>query len=646
MVVTDNTIEGVAADSPREVTGVPPTPDLARLPDEPLIRWFKERSSATPTATFFRFKRLGLWHDVTYSRAADDVAACALWLLAAGATAGDRLAFMGHARPEWVYITLAAQSLGMLTFGLYPTTAPEEMAHLLNDGEARFFLAEDQEYVDKVLAISQRLPALERIIVVDPRGMFDYDDERIVAVRDVLRNGRELAAADPAVWSSAVDARSADAPVAIFYTSGTTGLAKGVVLTSRNMTSMWVGVFTELEPPSERDSTVALWPPAQVVEQGMSLFLPILFGVIAHIPEDEDAITQAMSEVQPTLLVTVPRTWETSASQSLVGIETSSRVKRTVYRSGMRVRRRFVDSVEAGRHNPLLAGVAWLAHFVAGRPILDKFGYRRLRLVLTGGAPLSADLVRLWRMWGLTIRETYGQTEASPFIAAQLGRNPTPGNAGRPLAGVQIRLSDDEEILARGPNVFAEYWRNPTATATALDADGWLHTGDLGRIQPDGSLRVIDRKKDVIVMTTGQSVAAASIESRLKFSPYVRDAVVIGEARPALTALIEIDFDVVAEWARAHKIQYTSFTNLASRTEVQALIATAIEDQNRQCLDEGIPLISAFRVLPQELDPEAGEEVTPTRKVRRAQLAAKFESLISEMYETEESRRIAREARR
>lgn len=644
-------LEVVQEEELRFVASYEPTAEAQRVAldealgfaDRPIVQWFADRARAHPNQVAFRHFHLGVWQDVTWREYRERVQRIALGLAELGVSAGDRVAVMGDACPEWLYLDLACQSIGAIPFGVYVTSPPEDVAYLVEDAGARVFVAEDQEYVDKVLDPRCEAPGVEHVVIIDSRGMFEYGDDRLMDFDDLERRGEARAQAAPTEWETSVAERKADDVVAIYYTSGTTGRPKGAMLSSRNIVSGWALMFAMKGRLGPTDRTVAYMPLAHTVERVHSVMCPILYGSIAHLPEAADTYRQAMVEVQPTILSSLPRTWEVQASEILVDMESSGWVKRVIYKMAMRARRSYFRAHWAGRRPPISARIgSWIAERLVCRPILDKFGYRDLRLASTGGAPVSRELLELWQLWGVKLRENFGMTECGGVATFMLSEIPIPGLAGRPAPGTAVALASDGEVVIRGPSVFQGYWDNPEATREAVDDAGWLHTGDIGEVTSDGFFRMIDRKKDILVTSRGQLVPCSEIEHVLKGSPYIRDAALVGDRRDYLGALLEMDFEMVAEWARTRKIAYTSYVSLLESEAVQALLDEEVQRANRRIEANGFPVVAQFRVIPKELDPEAGDEITPTRKVKRRQLAEKFSYLVNEMYETEEQRIISR----
>lgn len=617
------------------------------LPPEPastpLIQMFERRVRGDGDAVAFRVKELGIWREVTWTEYADHVECIALGLESLGVGIGDRIAMMADPIPEWLYADMAAQSLGAIIYGLYVTTGSEEIDYLLRDADAKVFIVEDQEYVDRTLAIPELPPSVAKLLVVDRKGMFAYDHPLLCGFEEIEALGRAIREKQPDRWKTLLQTRHADEVIGLFYTSGTTGRPKGAMLTSSNIVSAWHNLFLATDEfPNGGDRTVAHVPFAHVAERAFSVWMPILYGSVAHLPEDMDTVREAMIEVNPTMLMGFPRMWETYASQVMVEVGVADPLKRSSYALAMRARRSSLSRIWSGGTVPVVSRFAsWMAYWGMCRPILDKFGYKQLRFVLTGGASVSPDIVRLWQMWGVRMMEIYGMTECAGLITVQAERQPRPGVAGKPLPGVEVTLDEVGEILVRGATVYEGYWARPDDSL--VDDDGWLHTGDIGEMLPDGNLRIIDRKKDILIMSTGQVVPASETENILKYSIYIRDAMLIGDGRPYLTALIEMDYENVSEWARSSGITYVSFSNLAQNPAVVKLIAAEIENANATLLERGKQPVKSTTVLPKELDPEEGDEVTATRKVKRRQLAQKFEDFVNDMYRTEFDERVQRE---
>lgn len=594
------------------------------------------RARGEPGGIAYRAKHLGLYRERTWQEYARRVARAAQGLRALGLARGERIAIMGDACEEWLSADLGAQSLGAIVYGIYPTASMAELEYQMNDGGASVFVAEHQEYVDRILPIADRLPKLRWIIVVDASAMFAYRHPKLKTFEQMMALGGE-----GGVDALEVLVRELDpaAPAFIVYTSGTSGHPKGALVSHGKHLAATVNLVEHYPTLSEHaHRTVAYLPLCHILGRDIAVTLPLLSKLVPHFGEDVEDLPRTFYEVAPTVLFSVPRYLQKFASQVLVGIGNTTPVKRAAYDLAMHVARRQARARWDGR------GSATLAYRVARelvfKPVLEKLGLDQLELVVSGGAPLPPETMALWQMWGVNVLEIYGQTEtAGAIITGQRGPFPKPGNVGSAPQGWEVRLGENDEILVKSRDLFDGYWNNAPATREVFTPDGWLRTGDIGK-WAEGSLQIIDRARDFIVTSGGKTLSPAFIENLLRASPYVAEAMVIGHARKYLSALVEIDYDTVSDWARGRNIAYTGFTSLAQHPRVTKLLQEEISRLNQSLAR--VEQVKAFRILPKALDPEEeGEPVTPTRKLKRTQMLERFKALVESMYDDREEKLVA-----
>jgi len=595
-----------------------------------------DRARREPDAVAYRVKRLGLYQERSWSRYAALVAQCARGFLALGLAPGERVAIMGDACEEWFLADLGAQAAGAISYGIYPTASTAEVEFQMNDGGAAIFIAENQEYVDRILPLAERLATLRWIVVIDDSAIFAYEHPKLKTFAQLMALGGD---ADVAALEPLAHAIAPESPAFIVYTSGTTGPPKGALIAHGRHVAAASNLIEHYPMLGERTHrTVVYLPLCHVLGRDVAITLPLLGRLVPHFGEDIADLPQTLFEVAPTVLFSVPRYLQKFAAQVLVGMNSTSRLKRAAYDLAVRVGRREARSRWNGRRRESLAYRA--ARSFVFRPLLEKLGLDRLELALSGGAPLPPETAALWQVWGVNLVEIYGQTEqAGAIIAGQRSPFPRPGNVGVAAPGWELRLGEGDEILIRGEHLFEGYWGRPEATREVKGADGWLRTGDVGALER-GVLRIVDRARDFIVTSGGKTLSPSQIENLLRASPYIAEAMAIGHGRKYVTALIEIDYDTVSDWARERNVAYTGFSSLALHPEVAKLIGDEVARVNAELAR--VEQVKVFRILPKALDPEEeGEPVTPTRKVKRSLMLERFRGLVESMYDDREERLLA-----
>jgi len=575
-----------------------------------------------------REKKYGIWQEVTWEQYAAHVRTVCLGLVSLGLKRGDKVAVISGNRPAWLYIELAAQSVGAIPVGIFVDSLAEQVKLILDHSEARFVLVEDQEQADKVLMVRGHVPRLERIIVDDMRGLEGYQDPMLVSLESVEQLGGDLEAREGRLYEEMLQRGDPTDVALLAYTSGTTGMSKAAMISHRNLLVMAAGV-TQVDPVHETDEIVSFLPFAWVGEQLISVAMALHAGAAVNFPEEPETMRDDLREIGPHLMIAPPRVWEAMCSEYQVKIGDAGILKRVMTRAAVAIGER-VAARELSRAS---VSVPWrvlrrLVYLLTFRTMLDKLGLSRIRFAYTGGAPLGPEIFRFFRAIGLNLKQVYGQTETAGICVLHPDGEVRAETVGKPVPGTRLRISDGGEVLIAGESVFLGYYKNPEATARALD-DGWLRTGDAGLMDEQGHLVVIDRLQDVLKLADGSRFSAALIENKLKFSPYVREAVVIGEEQPHVAALIEIDMGNVGNWAEARRLPFTTFKDLSGKPEVSALIAETVARVN-QDLPAGAR-IRGFALFAKELDADDGE-LTRTQKVRRGTILVKYKDMIGELY--------------
>lgn len=571
-----------------------------------------------------REKEWGVWQAYSWDDYLLAVAEFAAGLKQLGLGPGDVLVLIGDNRPEWLWAELAIQSLGGMALGLYQDAPAEEIEYIFELVRCRMVVAEDQEQVDKILPLKAKMSHLQYIVYHDPKGLCGYQEQGLHPFERIRAMGRDTAGLFEE-WAKRVDPEDT---CLIVTTSGTTGRPKLAMLSHRNMLAMAANLG-QVDPKLATDEFVSFLPLAWIGEQMMAAASALLFGFCVNFPEEPDTVQENIREIGPHLIFSPPRVWENLAARVRVKIMETSPLKRALYTIFLPWGERHAECLLAGqRPGPGLRLGRWLAEVGLFRALRDRLGFSRIRSATTGGAALGPDTFRFFHALGVNLKQIYGQTEIAGISCVHRDGRIDFDSVGEPIPETEIVISDEGEILSRSPAVFQGYYRNTQATAETIQ-DGWLRSGDAGFLKENGQLVVIDRLKDVMHLADGTRFSPQFMENKLKFSPFVREAVVIGQDRAHLAAIISIDPEIVGRWAESRLITYTTYQDLASKQEVYDLIRAEIQEINA-----GLPAttrILRFALLFKELDADDGE-LTRTRKLRRRVVEERYGSLINALY--------------
>jgi long-chain acyl-CoA synthetase len=589
---------------------------------------FQDRVKLSGNRVALRYKKRGIWREVTWDEYNQKVRRVCLGLVSLGLKPGECVSVIGENCPEWVYIDLGALHAGGTTVGVYATNSWEQCKYVVDHSESRFYFVENEEQLDKALRFREKVPRLEKIIVWDLKGLKRFQDPMVMNFDEFLALGESLDKQEPGLFANRWSQVKPEDLARLIYTSGTTGPPKGAMLTHSNITWM-ARAMSEGNPVYENDEFLSFLPLCHIFEQLFTIFLNIKYAAIVNFIESTDTVADNMREVSPTVAYGVPRIWEKYYSTIMILMSDATRFKRLLFRLSLPVGKK--HAWLKTHHQPIslwLRLAYGLAYFTTFRKLKERLGFDRVRLAFSGAAPISPDVLRFFQGIGVPLREGYGMTEGTGVTCSNQGDRVRIGTVGQPLPGVEVKIAEDGEILFRGGNVFQGYFKDRQATAEALQ-DGWMHSGDVGELDPEGNLKITDRKKDLIITGGGKNIAPQNIENQLKFSPYINDAVVIGDRRKYLVAIIVIDEDNVVKFAQDNKIQYTTYASLTQHPEVRKLIQREVDTVNKTLAS--VETIKKFTTLPKKLYEEDGE-VTPTLKVKRKYINEAFQDLIEAMY--------------
>ncbi len=599
----------------------------------------KAWAETDPGHIAFREKSYGIWQEYTWAETWELIELAAHGLLEFGVEVGDRVSIHSEDRPEWVILDLATVAVRGIAVGFYPTNPMAEVEYLLNDSGACVHLAEDQEQADKVFEMDPaQVPNVRRLIYCEPRGFAGFDDPRLIFWDEFLEVGRKHREANPGAVAARMATAEADDVMTLVYTSGTTGPPKGAMLTNTNADFAMGRIIEELaaypdgKAPNTSDQILTYLPLCHVAERIFSTWTMLSGGPTLNFAESIETVAANLREVQPTLFFAVPRIWERLHAGVLIRGSDSSRFKKLVLDTGMKaatyIGQAKVDN--GGNHTAISRVLHAVFYPLLFRAMLERIGLRHCRRASSGAAPIAPEVLQFFMGLGLDVYELYGMTENSAVATCNYPGRLKLGTVGEPYPGTGLRIDDETgEIQSNHDGVFKGYWNKPDKTAETMTADGWLRTGDVGEWVDGTHVKIVDRMKDIIITSGGKNISPSEIENSLKASPMIKEAMVVGDGRKYLTALIGIELDTVGNWALRRNIPYTTYRDLTEKAEIQQMVQKIVDETNEKFAR--VEQIKKFKMLPKELDHEDGE-LTATQKLKRSAMSATFDELIEEMY--------------
>ena len=593
-----------------------------------LPRLFRKRVTEWSERVALREKDFGIWNEYTWADYGEQARLVGLGLKALGLERGDVCSVAAEVCREWVFTDLGINCIGGVTNGVYPTDAPVQVEYLVNDSSTRFYFAEDEEQLDKILEVRERTPTLEKIVIFDMEGLRNFRDDMCLSYDELLALGRACGEQHPEVWEREIDAARPEDLMVLTYTSGTTGPPKGAMISQRNMLFMMRNM-QEIYGFRNTDEQLGFLPLAHIAGRMFYVTSGIESGCVVNLVEEPETFVHDQQEVAPTVAFAVPRVWEKQHSTIVIKLKDGTALGRLSYDLALRLGRRRARYLKAGEPVPWALAVTYpVLDFLVFKNIRIFLGIDRCRWLSTGAAPIAPELIDWFWALNKPMYEVYGQTECSGLATANVPGQSRIGSVGKSNREVEVTLSEENEILVRSAGVIDGYWNKPEKTAETI-RQSWLHTGDVGRIDEDGYVYIVDRMKDIIITAGGKNITPSEIENQLKFSPFITDAVVVGDRRPYLTCLVMIDHENVTKFAQDNNVPFTNYTSLCHTQAVQDLIGEEIERVNAKFAR--VETVKKFRLIDQLLDPE-DDELTPTQKLKRKVVHEKYCDLIGEMY--------------
>ena len=604
------------------------------VPGDTIPRMFMNAVEQRGERVIFRQKSFGLWQTLTWRELEGIVREIGMGLIELGFEPGETVSVLGNTRQEWLFSDLGALCAGGVSSGIYPTDSAAQVEFLTQDSASVYLFVEDEEQLDKALEARENLPQLRKIIVWETEGLRDLDDPQIISLERLRELGRErmarLGTEAQAEWQSRIDCRRPEDLAILIYTSGTTGKPKGAMLSHHNVIYSVHG-FNLIIAQNEADEHMCFLPLCHVAERMAGAYFSLYTGARLNFVENPETIPENVREIKPTVFLAVPRIWEKFYSGVTIALAEATGLEKLAYKWAVGLGLHMVSLYEQGKPiGAWLRALHWLGRVLVLNNVRKLIGIHNCRFLVTGAAPISPDLVRWYMALGVPMLEVWGQTESGGGATTTPIHRIKPGMIGIANAYCEVKVADNGELLIRGDSVFMGYLNQPEKTAETIDAEGWLHTGDVGYMDEDGFFKISDRLKDIIITAGGKNITPSEIENQLKFSPYITDAVVIGDKRPYLVCLIMIDQDNVEKFAQDHDIPFSNYVSLCRAPEIQKLIEDEMQRVNKQFAR--VEQVKKFRLIEQKLSAE-DDELTPTMKLKRKFVNLKYADLIESMYQ-------------
>lgn len=594
-----------------------------------IVKLFRHRVHQLGDKVAMREKNFGVWESFTWAEYGAKAREIGMGLLALGLNRGDVCSILSENIKEWLFADMGILCCGGITCGVYTSDSSQQLEYLATDSGTRFLFVENEEQLDKYLAVREKTPAIKKVIVFDPEGLHEFSDDQVIMIEDLYELGRKYSKENPDLWDREIDKTNPEDLIVLIYTSGTTGPPKGAMVSHLNCMYQ-IETFAKILEINDKDEQLSFLPLCHILERLVSILIPLKSCGTVNFVEGPDTVPENIRELSPTIFIAVPRMWEKFYSAIQLQVKDATRFGKWAYHMAEKIGEQ-ASAYKIRRESiPLfLAAMYWIAQKTVLNNILRMMGLDRLRWAGTGAAPISPDLIRWYQSMGVEMFEAYGQTECCGVATANIIGNSKLGTIGQAIPGCDVEISDEGEIMIKGAGVFLGYLNQPEKTAQTV-VDGWLYTGDVGKKDDEGFITITDRLKDIIITAGGKNISPSEIENQLKFSPYITDAVVIGDGRKYLTCLIMIDQENVEKYAQDNDIPYTNYASLCGAKEIVELIWEETVKVNKQFAR--VEQIKKIRLIDQLLTAE-DDELTPTMKLKRKFVNKKYEDLIGAMYQ-------------